>query len=571
MVRVIAVGVVAAVLGAALTPETTHWSSVLSCSAAGLAGLLAVARARGRMRIAWVLLAVPFWMYAAGDALWVLHDQGGDPVVASTADLLYGLALLPLVAGVLVYPVLEGTRGRRRLVALDAVVMVLAVTSLCHTLALSEVLLTATSTSQALMLSVYPWADALLASLALVALLRTSGRPRPDVLLIGATFLAYTVADAGFALLTVRGAGATQGWIDLLYTLAPLPVAAAALLAAYTPTVRRPMVRRTGLVAPLIPDVTALLALTLALLLTPADALSRVLVLLVLLATGVRLVAQTASSQRLQAQLELRVVERSREMAELAAHHQRLDEQQSQFVSSVSHELRTPLTAIRGSLELLHDGDAGELPREALSVVTMAVRGTERLGRLVDDIIDLERLQGGAFGLSVTPTALGPLVEHAVALLAPLAEEQGVTLVDRLPADATWVAGDADRLVQVLVNLMGNALKYAPAGTEVTVRVEVVDGEARVSVADRGRGIPEEDLEHVFARFHQVAPADDRRRGGTGLGLTICQAIVSAHDGRIWAGNDEGAVFTFTLPLAVPAPAVEQRVPHASADAPRPR
>jgi signal transduction histidine kinase len=555
------VGVVGAALAAALDPVAAPWSSVGTCLLTSVSAAVAALRTTGRMRLAWALLALPFLLYAAGDALWVLHARAtGAPPILSVADALYVVALLPLTVALVVYPVIKGGAGRWRLVVLDAAVVVLAVSSLTHTLALSEVLLTAADRTEGLMLAVYPWTDGLLASLALVALLRSTGRPRPDVVLLGLSFAAYTAADTGWALLTVRGLDGSALWIDVLYRLAPLPVAGAAWLVALTRQGRRPLNRHaSGLVAPLLPDLAALLAVGLALALSPEDPVSRGLALLLVITVFMRQVAQTASTQDLGAQLEERVAERNRELEDLAEHHRRLDQQQAQFVSSVSHELRTPLTAIRGSLELLRDGDAGPLSPEATAVVAVAARGTERLGRLVDDIIDLERLESGSFGMTAVPTAVGPLVEHAIALLGPLAEEYDVRLVDRLPADAAWASCDADRVLQVLVNLLGNALKYAPAGSAVTVSVVVDDRLVRVAVADSGRGIPEAELEAVFGRFHQVAPADDARRGGTGLGLAICKAIVEAHGGTIRVANDSGAVFTFTLPAASPTPPADDR------------
>ncbi len=222
-----------------------------------------------------------------------------------------------------------------------------------------------------------------------------------------------------------------------------------------------------------------------------------------------------------------------------------------QFVSSVSHELRTPLTSVRGVLEIFADGDAGDLSPVGRSLAANASRGVERLSRLVDDIIDAEKLATGEFRMQCSRVPLPRLLCEATATLQPLAAGSGVSLVVEAPgADVVWA--DADRVEQALVNLVGNAVKFSPRGAAVTVGAAARDGLAVVSVRDEGPGIPSDQLEHVFERFHQVTTDDATDRGGTGLGLTITRAIVAQHGGRIWveSAEGEGATFHFTLPLA---------------------
>lgn len=227
---------------------------------------------------------------------------------------------------------------------------------------------------------------------------------------------------------------------------------------------------------------------------------------------------------------------------------QRVEQIKRQFVSAVSHELRTPLTSIRGVLEMLSDGDAGELPDEARQLLGTAQRGGERLSRLVDDIIDMERLAAGDFGVVPEPTLVDPLVRHAIASVEQLASMHGVQV--QTGSLVGFAHCDPDRVEQALVNLIGNAVKFSPKGGVVLVTAEEREGEVLISVRDEGRGIPAGDLPHVFERFHQVSVTDATDKGGSGLGLTITRSIVERHGGRIWVHSREGvgSVFFFTLP-----------------------
>ncbi|SDS67939.1 PAS domain S-box-containing protein [Nocardioides scoriae] len=228
----------------------------------------------------------------------------------------------------------------------------------------------------------------------------------------------------------------------------------------------------------------------------------------------------------------------------------------NQFVSAVSHELRTPLTSIRGALEMLSDGDTGELPASAGSMVETALRGSERLTRLVNDIIDVERLESGSFPMYFAEHAAAAVVEASVSGLEVLAAEAGVTLV--VDGAEGLVRADADRLVQALVNLVGNAVKFSPPGSEVHVEARTVGPAVQFTVSDSGRGIPASHLELVFERFAQVEVSDAREKAGTGLGLPITRSIVEQHGGRIWVESvpGEGSTFAFTVPVAqVEAPA----------------
>ena len=219
------------------------------------------------------------------------------------------------------------------------------------------------------------------------------------------------------------------------------------------------------------------------------------------------------------------------------------------FVSVVSHELRTPLASVKGALSLIASGDAGALPAAASRMAGIALTNVDRLSRLVEDILDIERLRSGQTSLVTQETDATALMRRVIAAMQPDAERAGTTL--ELVSDGARAALDADRITQVLTNLLGNSIKFSRPGSIIRLSVAEEDGCAVFRVADQGRGIPEDELETVFGRFHQVEAADAREKGGTGLGLAICRGIVEQHGGRIWAESVEGrgSTFTFTLPL----------------------
>ena len=244
---------------------------------------------------------------------------------------------------------------------------------------------------------------------------------------------------------------------------------------------------------------------------------------------------------------------------------QAVEQIKQQFVSSVSHELRTPLTSIRGVLEMLSDGDAGELPETAHTLIATAQRGSERLSRLVNDIIDVEKLATGDFSVVPRPTDVPTLIGDAIASLEGLAAATGVRI--RFGEVGGQALCDPDRVEQALVNLIGNAVKFSPEDGVVLVSTVVEETQVVVSVRDQGRGIPADQLTSVFERFHQVNASDATEKGGTGLGLTITRSIVERHGGRIWVESTPGAgtTFSFTLPLAPLAPPEKAEPPHPGA------
>ncbi|XZO01251.1 MAG: ATP-binding protein [Microcoleus sp.] len=227
---------------------------------------------------------------------------------------------------------------------------------------------------------------------------------------------------------------------------------------------------------------------------------------------------------------------------------QEIDKMKNEFISIVSHELRTPLTSIRGSLGLLAAGVLKNQPETAQQMLEIAKNDTERLVRLVNDILDLERLDSSQVTLNKQWYDVADLIEESVKSVQALADESKINLSILSKSAQIWV--ERDRIVQMLVNLLSNAIKFSPALSTVTVSVEDWGDRVLCQVKDSGRGIPADKLENIFGRFQQVDASDSRQKGGTGLGLAICRSIVQQHGGRIWAESlvGEGSSFYFTLP-----------------------
>ena len=219
-----------------------------------------------------------------------------------------------------------------------------------------------------------------------------------------------------------------------------------------------------------------------------------------------------------------------------------------EFVSVVSHELRTPLTSIRGALGLLDSGVLGDDPARARRMVHIALTSGDRLGRLVDDILDFERMAAGSTSLELAEQPVDALVVAAQEQVAVLADLAGVTL-EHSPSPEV-VRADADRIVQTLVNVLSNAVRFSVRGSTVRTSALPADDMVELRVDDDGRGIPPAKLEAVFRRFEQVDASDARERGGTGLGLPIARGIVEGHGGKMWAvseGDGTGTSIRFTL------------------------
>ena len=225
-----------------------------------------------------------------------------------------------------------------------------------------------------------------------------------------------------------------------------------------------------------------------------------------------------------------------------------IERMKSEIVSVVSHELRTPLTSIRGALGLLAGGLLRSQPEKGERMLEIAVSNTDRLVRLINDILDLERLESGKMNMEKRTCNAADLMTQAADSVRDLAEKAGVTLSVSPYSARLWV--DPDRIIQALINLLSNAIKFSPRGKTVWLSATPQADQILFQVKDQGRGIPQEKRESIFERFQQVDASDRREKGGTGLGLPITRSIVQQHGGRIWVESTlgQGTTFSFTLP-----------------------
>jgi PAS domain S-box-containing protein len=229
-----------------------------------------------------------------------------------------------------------------------------------------------------------------------------------------------------------------------------------------------------------------------------------------------------------------------------------IERMKDEFISVVSHELRTPLTSIHGGLNLLSSGLVDPSSPKGKHVIDIAADSAERLVRLVNDILELERLESGKIRLQKQAIAVNELLLLAVEQMQVMASRAGVTLVVSEQTSGVEFYADVDRMLQVLTNLLSNAIKFSDPGDPVKLTVRLGSAaHLTFSIEDCGRGIPEDKLESIFERFHQVDASDSRRKGGTGLGLAICRSIVEQHGGRIWVESqlNQGSRFSFSLPI----------------------
>jgi PAS domain S-box-containing protein len=235
-----------------------------------------------------------------------------------------------------------------------------------------------------------------------------------------------------------------------------------------------------------------------------------------------------------------------------------LDRLKDEFISLVSHELRTPLTSIRGYLELLLDGGAGDLTEDQSRFLAVVDRNSKRLMHLVGDLLFLAQIEAGKLALELGELALDGVVAEAVEAAKPIADDRGIALRASLEPAPTML-GDRGRLAQVLDNLVSNALKFTTEGGSVDVRMSANEDQAVIEVVDTGIGIAPEEQEHLFERFFRSSEATERAIPGTGLGLTIAKAIVERHEGTIEVESaaGEGTTMRVRLPLRAPSRVAE--------------
>ena len=257
------------------------------------------------------------------------------------------------------------------------------------------------------------------------------------------------------------------------------------------------------------------------------------------LSINVRLI-KTADGQRLGAVCAIR------DITELA----RVDQMKTEFVSTVSHELRTPLTSIKGYVDLVVDGEAGEINETQRGFLGIVQSNTDRLVGLINDLLDISRIESGRLQLNITALALDPVIAEVAVSLRNQIEEKKLSLELALPQEPLQVRGDRARIIQVLTNLLSNAYKFTPEGGKISVSAKVTDSQVRVDVADTGTGISAQDQKKLFTKFFRVDSSTTREIGGTGLGLAIAKSIVEMHGGKLWVESKigKGSTFSFTLP-----------------------
>jgi signal transduction histidine kinase len=238
------------------------------------------------------------------------------------------------------------------------------------------------------------------------------------------------------------------------------------------------------------------------------------------------------------------------------AERRRLERMKDEFISTVSHELRTPLTSLRASLGLIYSGTLDKRPEKQRQMLEMAIGNNDRLIRLVNDILDFEKVEKGKLSFDRQPVEAVDLLRRAADVAENVASL--VRIAVRVEAASAQVLADEERILQVLNELVVNAIKFSPPDTTICLSAQPSQGseegpaEVCFTVEDRGRGIAPEKLDRIFERFQQGDASDSRALGGTGLGLALCRSIVEQHGGRIWAESTpgKGSRFHFTLPAA---------------------
>ena len=230
----------------------------------------------------------------------------------------------------------------------------------------------------------------------------------------------------------------------------------------------------------------------------------------------------------------------------------RLNELKTDFISMVSHELRTPLTSIKGFVKLVLVEDLGPLTAQQRECLQVADREADRLTHLINDLLDISRIDAGRIVFNWEEVDLTAVTARVLQTLHPQAADQQLHLVSAVPEALPLVRGDRQRIIQILTNLVGNAIKFTPPGGQVTISAAAAPGQVVVQVADTGEGIPAQAQTRIFDRFYQVENRRANARGGTGLGLPIAKQLVELHGGQIGLRSTpgEGTTFVFTLPLA---------------------
>ena len=243
------------------------------------------------------------------------------------------------------------------------------------------------------------------------------------------------------------------------------------------------------------------------------------------------------------ARLFSEIEDKSRQIAEANKH-------KSQFLANMSHELRTPLNAVLGYTELILDEIYGQVPEKARVVLDRVQQNGRHLLGLINDVLDLSKIEAGQLSLVLADHSVQDIVSNVISAVDSLAREKSIALKTEVAPDLPPVHGDERKLTQVLLNLVGNAIKFTDEG-EVAINASAQNGAIQVSVRDSGPGISEADQAKIFDEFQQADSSVTKKKGGTGLGLTISKQIIEMHGGRIWVESQlsRGSTFSFTVPI----------------------
>jgi len=225
------------------------------------------------------------------------------------------------------------------------------------------------------------------------------------------------------------------------------------------------------------------------------------------------------------------------------------DQRKQEFVNMITHDLRTPLSSIQGNLSLVTEGHYGELSEKAQERLTIAEKNVTRLINLINELLDIERIEAGMLNLNRGNASLLSLIEEAVVSIRDFAEQKKISIV--VPNTDQEIFVDSVRIVQVLVNILSNSIKFSPSEGQITIKFESKQNSVSISIVDQGPGIAPEDLDRVFDRFQQAQSSTKTKFVGSGLGLAICKAIIEAHQGRIGVSSvlNQGSTFWFELPV----------------------
>ena len=247
------------------------------------------------------------------------------------------------------------------------------------------------------------------------------------------------------------------------------------------------------------------------------------------------------------------VRQKNRELREAYQQLRESERLKKDLTAMVVHDMRTPLTAVMGSIETLSDMMGSKLTKQESELLSMALSSGSTLLSMINDLLDVSKLEEHKLSLRRSPISVGDLIEQAVQQVEILARKSRLSLDAYIPSGMPEIHADRERLVRVLVNLLGNAIKHTRAGGTVSVKAEVDDRMLRISVSDTGEGIPKEYHDRIFEKFFQVDPQRSKKRTSTGFGLTFCKLTVEAHGGRIWVESEPGlgSTFTFTLPVKI--------------------